>query len=205
MLRMREARTLFVTECPEVTDGKNNYENKVDTKYQPRMEHKHRSRGHHSSMYKHKHKDGRRVKKSRGYHKNKTRAMVAGVRDVDSSTCYTSLSLSSNDDDHEHGKDRRHVSKNFNGLSFIACGFCGMAHSSSSKRSEKDDSDSGSEDEVTDDLDSLCKENAELNTLLDNRDSVLRDAKKQRKELRAVIEDANDRVTELESMRTRSV
>ena len=65
--------------------------------------------------------------------------------------------------------------------------------------SEKDDSDSDSEDEVTDDLDSLHKENAKLNDLLDNRDDVLRDAKKQRKELRAVIEEAKDRVTELES------
>ena len=56
-----------------------------------------------------------------------------------------------------------------------------------------------SEDEVTDDLDSLRRENAKLNYLLDNRDSVLRDAKKQRKEIRAVIEDAKDKVTELES------
>ena len=45
--------------------------------------------------------------------------MVADASDVDSSTCYTSSSLS-DDDDHEHGKDRRHVSKNFNGLSFVA-------------------------------------------------------------------------------------
>ena len=166
-----------------MADGKNNYKNKVDSKYQPRMEHKHRSCGHHSSKYKHKHKDGRRVKKSGGYHKNKTRAMVAGASDVDSSSCYTSSSSSSDDEDHEHGKERRHVSKNFNGLSFVATsGFCGMARSSGSKRSEKDDSDSDSEDEVTDDLDSLRKENAKLNDLLDICDAVLRDAKKQRKE-----------------------
>ena len=38
-----------------------------------------------------------------------------------------------------------------------------------------------------------------MNDLLDNCDAVLRDAKKQRKELRAVIEEAKDRVTELES------
>ena len=121
----------FLAECPEAADGKNNYKNKVNSKYQPRMEHKHRSRGHHSSKYKHKHKDGRRVKKGGGYHKNKTRAMVAGASDVDSSSCYTSSSSSSNDEDHEHGKDRRHVSKNFNGLSFVATsGFCGMARSS---------------------------------------------------------------------------
>ena len=82
------------------------------------------------------------------------------------------------------------MSKNFNGLSFVmTSGFCGMARSSGSKRSEKDDSDSDSEDEVTDDLDSLRKENSKLNDLLDNRDVVLRDAKKQRK----------DSVTELES------
>ena len=122
--------------------------------------------------------------------------MVAGASDVDSSMCYTSSSSSSDDDDLEHGKDRRHVSKNFNGLSFVAMsGFCGMARISGNKRSEKNDSDSGSRDEVTDDLDSLRKENAELNELLDNRDVVLRDAKKQRKELRAVIEESKDRVT----------
>ena len=74
-----------------------------------------------------------------------------------------------------------------------------MARSSGSKRSEKDDSDSDSEDEVTDDLDSLRKENAKWNDLLDNRDAMLRDAKKQRKELRVVIEDSKDRVIELES------
>ena len=55
--------------------------------------------------------------------------------------------------------------------------------SSGSKRSEKNDSDSGSEDEVTDDLDSLRKENDELNDLLDNRDVVLRDAKNKGKSL----------------------
>ena len=62
----------FLTECPEATEvkNKNDYKLKNDSKYQPRMEHKHHSRGHHGS--KHKHKDGRRVKKSGGYHKNKT-------------------------------------------------------------------------------------------------------------------------------------
>ena len=90
--------------------------------------------------------------------------MVAGASDVDSSMCYTSSSSSSDEDDHGHGKDRRHMSKNLNGLSFVVTsGFCGMARSSGSKRSEKNDSDSGSEDEVTNDLDSLRKENAELN------------------------------------------
>ena len=80
--------------------------------------------------------------------------MVAGASDVDSSTCYTSSSSSIDEDDHEHGKDRRHMSKNFNRLSFVTTsGFCAMARNSGSKRSEKDDSDSDSEDEVTDDLD----------------------------------------------------
>jgi hypothetical protein len=58
--------------------------------------------------------------------------------------------------------------------------FCGMARSSSSKRSQKDASDLDSEDEVCDELSSLRKEN-ELVDLLDNRDHMLREAKKLRK------------------------
>jgi hypothetical protein len=39
-------------------------------------------------------------------------------------------------------------SKNINVLCFAAQGFCGMAHNSESKKSQKDDSDSDSKDEV---------------------------------------------------------
>jgi hypothetical protein len=64
-----------------------------------------------------------------------------------------------------------------------------MAHSSGSKRSQKNasDSDSDSEDEVCDDLFSLRKENDELVDLLDNHDHMLREVKKLRKELRALL------------------
>jgi ElaB/YqjD/DUF883 family membrane-anchored ribosome-binding protein len=75
--------------------------------------------------------------------------------------------------------------------------FCGMASSSSSKKSQKDASDSDSEDEVCDELSSLRKDNGELVDLLDNL--RLREAKKLRKELRALLEYARTRVTELET------
>jgi hypothetical protein len=45
----------------------------------------------------------------------------------------------------------------------------------------------------------LRKENEELIDLLDNRDHMLREAKKFRKELRALLEDARTRVAELET------
>jgi ElaB/YqjD/DUF883 family membrane-anchored ribosome-binding protein len=77
--------------------------------------------------------------------------------------------------------------------------FCGMARSSSSKRSQKGTSDLDSKDEVCDELSSLRKENEELVDLLDNRDHMLREAKKLRKELRALLEDARTRVAELET------
>jgi hypothetical protein len=66
-------------------------------------------------------------------------------------------------------------------------GLCGMARSSSSKRSQKNasDSDSDSEDEVCDELSSLRKENEELVDFLDNSYHLLRESKKLRKELRA--------------------
>jgi predicted nucleic acid-binding Zn-ribbon protein len=73
-----------------------------------------------------------------------------------------------------------------------------LARSSSSKRSQKHASDLDSEDEVCDELFSLRKENEELVSLLDNCDHMLREAKKLRKELRALLEDARTKVTELE-------
>jgi hypothetical protein len=78
-------------------------------------------------------------------------------------------------------------------------GFCGMAHSSSSKKSEKEDSDPDLEDEVNRDPDSLLAKITRLNGLIDNRDSVLRDDKKVRKELGAQLENASEKVGELES------
>jgi uncharacterized protein (DUF342 family) len=77
--------------------------------------------------------------------------------------------------------------------------FCGMARSSSSKRSQKDASDIDSKDEVCDELCSLRKESEELVDLLDNLDHMLREVKKLRKERKALLEDARTRVAELET------
>jgi hypothetical protein len=74
-----------------------------------------------------------------------------------------------------------------------------MARSSGSKKSHQSDSDSDSEDEVCDELSFLREENEHLGQLLDNRDDILREAKKMRKELRASLEDARNRVAELET------
>jgi hypothetical protein len=74
-----------------------------------------------------------------------------------------------------------------------------MALSSSSKKSTQSDSDSDSDDEVRDELPFLRQENERLDLLLDNRDDMLREAKKMRKELRASLEDAMTRVAELET------
>jgi Flp pilus assembly protein TadB len=45
----------------------------------------------------------------------------------------------------------------------------------------------------------LREENERLGQLLDNRDNMLREAKKMRKELRASLEDARNRVAKLET------
>jgi hypothetical protein len=71
--------------------------------------------------------------------------MVAGASDIDSSSCYTSSSSSDEEENRNKGK---RSSKNINGLCFAAQGFCGMAHSSASKKSNKDDSGSDSEEEA---------------------------------------------------------
>jgi hypothetical protein len=60
-----------------------------------------------------------------------------------------------------------------------------MALSSGSKKSTQSDSESESDDEVCDELPFLRQENERLGSLLDNRDDMLREAKKMRKELRA--------------------
>jgi ElaB/YqjD/DUF883 family membrane-anchored ribosome-binding protein len=59
--------------------------------------------------------------------------------------------------------------------------------------------DSDSDDEVRDELPFLCQDNERLGLLLDNCDDMLREAKKMRKELRASLEDARTRVSELET------
>jgi DNA repair exonuclease SbcCD ATPase subunit len=74
-----------------------------------------------------------------------------------------------------------------------------MPRSSDSKKSHQSDSDSDSEDEVRDELPFLRQENERLGLLLDNRDGMLREAKKMRKELRASLEDARTRVAEIET------
>jgi ElaB/YqjD/DUF883 family membrane-anchored ribosome-binding protein len=74
-----------------------------------------------------------------------------------------------------------------------------MARSSGSKKSHQSDSDSDSEDEVHDELPFLLEENERLGQLLDNRDDMLREAKKMRKELRASLEDARNRMAVLET------
>jgi hypothetical protein len=51
---------------------------------------------------------------------------------------------------------------------------------------------------VRDELPFLCHENERLGLFLDNRDDMLREAKKMRKELRASLEDARTRVAEIE-------
>jgi ElaB/YqjD/DUF883 family membrane-anchored ribosome-binding protein len=75
-----------------------------------------------------------------------------------------------------------------------------MALSSGSKKITQSDSDSDSDDEVRDELPFLCQDNERLGLLLDNRDDIVREAKKMRKELRASLEDARTRVVELEML-----
>jgi hypothetical protein len=59
-----------------------------------------------------------------------------------------------------------------------------MAHSSGSKKSHQSDSNSDSKDEVRDELPFLHEENERLGQLIDNRDDMLRETKKMRKEFR---------------------
>jgi hypothetical protein len=94
-------------------------------------------------------------------------------------------SSSSSDEDEEDDNKKKNLCKYVNGLCVTGLSlkddFCGMARSSSSKRSQKDASNLDSEDEVCDELSSLRKENEELVDLLDNSDHILREAKKLRK------------------------
>jgi hypothetical protein len=96
--------------------------------------------------------------------------------------------LSSSEDEGYRRKGRK-SSKNLSGLScFARDGFCTLVLSSGSKKSNQSDSDS--DDEVRDELPFLRQENERLGLLLDNRDDMLREAKKMRKELRASLGDA---------------
>jgi hypothetical protein len=74
-----------------------------------------------------------------------------------------------------------------------------MALSSGSKKSTQSDPDSDSDDKVHDELPFLRQENERLGLLLHNRDYMLREAKKMRKELKASLEDARTRVAKLET------
>jgi hypothetical protein len=149
----------FVTDCPE------KIENKVE--YQSRRDHKSK----HKNMYKNERRPSK--KESRG----KARAMV-GASDVDSSSAYSTSSSSSSEDEGDRRKSRK-SSKNLSRLNYFARDdFCTMALSSGSKKSTQSDSDSDSDDELCDELPLLRQENERLGSLLDNRDDMLREAKK---------------------------
>jgi hypothetical protein len=143
---------------------------------------------------KHKSKDkGRRSKKKEHEHRRKTRTRekIERSRDIDSGS--KDASSSSSEEVLErpllyHKQDSKKLQQED--------GLCGMLRSSDSKRSQKNTSDSDSEDEVCDEL---SFENEELVDLLDNHDHMLREAKKLREELRAFLEDAMTRVAEQET------
>jgi hypothetical protein len=113
--------------------------------------------------------------------------------DIESDSEDTSSSSSDEDEEGDKKKKKKNHDKYLNGLCVTGLSlkddFCSMARSSSNKRSQKDGSDLDFEDEVCDELSSLRKENEELVDLLDNLDHMLREAKKLRKELRALLED----------------
>jgi hypothetical protein len=176
----------FITECPEAMEVKPKH------KHRSRTDHKHRSR----DDYKGKNKSERRPRKTGG-HKKKERAMVAGASYIDSSSCYSSSSSSDEEENRHKGK---RSSKNINGLCFSAQGFYDMAHSTASKKSNKDDSVSDSEEEVNNIPSFLIAENARLNDLHDNRDDVLRKTNKEKREYRSLLGEDKEKVVELESL-----
>jgi hypothetical protein len=146
---------------------------KPEHKHSSRTDDKHRSK----DDYKGKNKSERRPRKS-GRHKKKEQVMVAGVSDIDSRSYYSS-SISSDEQKNRHKEKRS--GQNINDLCFADQGFCGMEHSSASKKSNKDDSGSDSEEEVNNSPSFLIAENARLNDLLDNRDDVLRKTNKEKR------------------------
>jgi hypothetical protein len=176
----------FIAECLE------DMEVKPEHKHRPRTDHKHRSR----DDYKGKNKSERRPRRSGGHNK-KERAMVACASDINSSSYYSSSSSSDEEENRHKGK---RSGKNINGLCFATQGFCGMAHSSASKKSNKDDSGSDSEEEVNNDPSFLIAENARLNDFLDNSDDVLRKTNKEKREYRSLLGEAKEKVVEHESL-----
>jgi hypothetical protein len=117
----------FVADCLEKVENKDSYKHKskTDGKYRSRCDHKHKHK------HKGKHKYERRSRKeSRG----KARAMV-GASDVDSSSAFSTSSSSSSEDEGDQRKGRM-SSKNLSELScFARDGFCTMALSFGSKKS----------------------------------------------------------------------
>jgi hypothetical protein len=75
-----------------------------------------------------------------------------------------------------------------------------MEQNSASKKSNKDDSGSDSDEEINKDPSFLIAENARLNDLLDNRDDVLRKTNKEKREYRSLPGEAKEKVVELESL-----
>jgi hypothetical protein len=75
-----------------------------------------------------------------------------------------------------------------------------MEQNSASKKSNKDDSGSDSDEEINKDPSFLIAENARLNDLLDNRDDVLRKTNKEKREYRSFPGEAKEKVVELESL-----
>jgi hypothetical protein len=170
----------FVVDCPEKVENKDNYKHKskTDGKYHSRHNHKHKHKG--------KHKDERRSRKKETearFEKWLERATSAPVLRTP-----------------PRARVAMKPSKNLSGLScFTRDGFCTMALSSGSKKSNQSDSDSDFDDEVCDELPFSRQENEWLGLLLDNRDDMLGEAKKMRKELRASLEDVRTRVAQLET------
>jgi hypothetical protein len=101
-----------------------------------------------------------------------------GPSDGQTSSAYSSSSLSSSEDEGDRHKNKM-ASKNLRGFScFTGDGLCGMARSSSSKKNHQSDSDSDSKDEVRNEFLFLREENERLGQLLDNCDDMLKEAKK---------------------------
>jgi hypothetical protein len=151
----------FIAECPEAEEKKYKMS---EYRVHPRREDMYSSKGKHYIKSKSKDKDKRRLSKG-GHKKDKARAMVAGASDVNTSSSDAHSSSSSEDED--AGRCKGKTSRNLSGLSCVALGgFCGMAHSSSSKKDEKEDTDSDSEDEVNRDPDALLAEITRLNGLI---------------------------------------
>jgi hypothetical protein len=105
---------------------------------------------------------------------------MVGASDVDSRSAYSTSSSSRSEDEGDRHESKK-SSKILSGLScFARDGFCTMALSSGSKKSTQSDSDSESDDEVHYELPFLRQENERLDSLLDNHDDMLREAKKMR-------------------------